>query len=112
MSLARGKTGLAEPETVLLHALLLLGGRPATAGSMVRRAGGRTPSPLHAVVGVVSDFELRHALVDLGQAQPPGAAVAAGVGDEVLPDALGMKPLNPRSGGRRVLAPYHVELRM
>ena len=105
MCLARGKAGLAEPETVLLHALLLLGGRPAAARSIVRRDGGRTPSPLHAVVGVVGDFELGYALVDLGQAQPPGAAVAAGVGDELFPDALRMKPLNPRSGGRRVLAP-------
>jgi len=105
MCLARGKAGLAEPETVLLHALLLLGGRPAAARSIVRRDRGRTPSPLHAVVGVVGDFELGYALVDLGQAQPPGAAVAAGVGDELFPDALGMKPLNPRSGGRRVLAP-------
>src|SRR5512143_2968718 len=88
ISVARGPAALAEPETVLLHALSLLGGRPAAARSIFRRAGGCTPSPLHAVVGIVGDFERWRSLVDLGHAQPPGTAVAAGVGDEALPDAL------------------------
>src|SRR5512137_1441603 len=98
MSLARGKAGLAEPETVLLHALSLFGGRSAAARSIFRRVGRCTPSSLHAVVGIVGDFELQRALVDLDQAQPPGTTVRAGVGDEALPDAFGMKPLNPRGG--------------